>query len=80
MESKLTGHRLHLHFALAICEEEQLVSVRNINFCLDIGPCAPMYARIDDTGIAIRILRHTLLVGSPELSVLGVRDGSRGES
>jgi hypothetical protein len=60
--SGLTGHRLHLDFALAISEEEQLVSVRNVNFRLDIGPSARISVRVVARGIAVRIVRHSIQV------------------
>jgi hypothetical protein len=51
------------------------MSVRNINFWLNIRPCAAMHARIKSTSITIRILRHSLLVRDPALGVLSLESG-----
>lgn len=36
------------------------MSVGNINLRFHVGPCAPVDARIRDTGIAIHVLRHAM--------------------
>lgn len=52
----LTGHGLVLNLLFAIGEKEQLVSVREVNFRLDVGLCRTVDARVVDTRISRTIL------------------------